>query len=114
VSSSNILPTHLCVGGCGVCVCVCVVGCVCVCVCVVGCECVCVWWGGFCWLVQTNLWEGCSPISRLKFWNKIWMSIWREALSTCNESLTSDLVAAGGSAERTASCSDVFSPGENT
>jgi len=42
------------------------------------------------------------------------MSIWKEALSTCHEGLTSDLGSAGGSVERTASCSDVFSPGENT
>jgi len=40
------------------------------------------------------------------------MSIWKEALSTCHEGLTSALGGGGGSAERTASCSDVFSPGE--
>ena len=56
----------------------------------------------------------CRPISQLKFLGKSWMSIWREALSTCHEGLTSDLGSAGGSTGWTASCSDVFSTGENT
>ena len=60
---------------------------VCVCVWVGVRACACVW--SFCWLVQTNLCEGCGPISRFKVWNKSWMSIWREALSTCHEGLTS-------------------------
>jgi len=76
-------------------VCVC---CVCVCLCVR--------------LVQTNVCESCSPISRLKLWNKSSMSIWREALSTCHECLTSALGGGGGSAGQTAAFSDVFSPGE--
>ena len=75
---------------------------------------VCVWGVRFCWLVRTNLWEVCNLISRSNFWNKSWMSICREALSTSHESLTSDLGAACGSAERKASYSDAFSPGKNT
>ena len=61
-----------------VCVCVCVSECVCVCVsvcvfvraCVRAVVRVCV--AGFCWLVQTNLGEVCSPISRLKFWEQMY------------------------------------------
>ena len=77
--------------------------CVCVCVCVWGlcvCVCVCV----FCWLLQTNL----QPYFPAQVLEQIWMSIWREALSTCHEGLTSDLVSASGSGERTASSTDVF------
>ena len=84
------------------CVCVCVFVCVCVCVCVRACVC------GFCLLVPTNL----EPPFLVQVREKMLDVNMEGSFFYMPRSLTSGLGSACCSAERTASSSDVFSPGE--